>query len=200
MSNSEQKYSLKDFIAELERFPEPTFRETGHVLQFLTACRVDAATLQPYLFWDNQHYTRNLIHKTSSYELIAICWDIGQASAIHNHQDENCWMAVPIGKLVVQNYRVLYQNVGAGKCRLEKAERVEMSPEQPQAVYPDAPVHKVFNPREFKDRAVSLHIYAHPFDTCVVYSEENQTCGKVKLAYSSRYGKREEGVPKQTLI
>lgn len=118
MANSEQKYSLREFIAELERFPEQTFRETGQVLKFLSECRVDPATLQPYLFWDDQHYTRNLIHNTSFYELLAICWDIGQASAIHDHREENCWMAVPIGKLVVQNYRVLYQNVGAGKCRL----------------------------------------------------------------------------------
>ena len=28
-------------------------------------------------------------------------------SSIHNHKGQNCWMAAPMGKLAVQNYRVL---------------------------------------------------------------------------------------------
>src|SRR2546430_11507454 len=39
----------------------------------------------------------------SVFECLTICWEIGQASRIHNHRDQNCWMSAPIGRLKVQN-------------------------------------------------------------------------------------------------
>ena len=73
-------------------------------------------TLAPYLTWDKQHYTRNLIDKTPLYELVAICWEIGQASSVHNHREQNCWMAVPIGRLRVENFRVVAQNLDKARA------------------------------------------------------------------------------------
>ena len=73
----------------------------------------------PYLNWDRQHYTRNLIDRTALYELMAICWEVGQASSVHNHRDQNCWMAVPIGRLQVENYHLVHQDLQGGQSRLE---------------------------------------------------------------------------------
>ena len=183
-----RQLSVDDFVARLSKLPEPEFSGIGTVGRFLLDHPVDAATLQPYLFWDLQHYTRNLIAKTPLFELIAICWEIGQGSSIHNHREQNCWMAVPMGRLLVQNYRVVRQDLKAGTCQIEKTNVVEMGPGTPVAVDPREPVHKVFNPRHFAARAVSLHVYSRPFDTCDVYSEENQTCGTIDLHYTSEYG------------
>src|SRR5690242_5930298 len=128
--------SVADFVAELRKFPEPAFHTTPQILQFLQSTAVTPESLVPYLCWDGQHYTRNLIDKTALYELIAICWEVGQVSSVHNHRDQNCWMAVPIGRLLVENYRVVYQNIDQGKCQLEAAETVEMNPRRPCAVDP----------------------------------------------------------------
>ncbi|HVP53014.1 MAG TPA: cysteine dioxygenase family protein [Terriglobales bacterium] len=182
--------SVDDFVARLRQFPDPYFDGTAQMLRFLRENPVDPATLERYLFWNAQHYTRNLIDKTPLYELIAICWEIGQISSIHNHRDQNCWMAAPIGRLRVQNYRVLEQDLKRGTCRLEKTDALEMNRECPCAVDPRAPVHKVSNPGEFRERAVSLHVYSRRFDSCDVYSEEQQTCGTIGLSYTSMYGKR----------
>jgi cysteine dioxygenase len=182
--------AVDDFVAYLRQFPEESFDGTEQILRFLQQTSVDPASLDRYLFWDSQHYTRNLIDKTGLYELIAICWEIGQFSSIHNHREQNCWMAVPIGRLMVQNYRVLEQDLERGTCRLEKTDSLEMNREHPCAVNPREPVHKVYNPREFRQRAVSLHVYSRPFDSCDVYSEEQQTCGTIPLSYTSMYGKR----------
>src|SRR5487761_280775 len=192
MATATLKYPISEFVAELKRVPEQAFSGVESIQKFLFEHPVDPVTLEPYLFWDLQHYTRNLIDKTPVYELMAICWEIGQASSVHNHKDQNCWMAVPIGKLLVQNYRVVHQDMSAGKCRIEKNGIVEMNPDSPLAVDPEAPVHKVFNPREFKNRAVSLHIYSRPFASCTVYSEENQTCGEIALAFTTEYGALKE--------
>ena len=180
---------IQDFVAELKKFPEPAFSRIDQIIRFLQHTPVLPDTLAPYLTWDKQHYTRNLIDKTPLYELVAICWEIGQSSSIHNHREQNCWMAVPIGRLLVENFHVVSQSVDEGKCQLDTAETVEMNPRQPCAVDPLEPVHRVYNPREFNQRAVSLHVYSRPFDTCVVYSQEQGTCGVIKLHYQTEYGK-----------
>ena len=112
-----------------------------------------------------------MIDRTPVYELAAICWESGQLSAIHDHQDQHCWMIAPIARLMVQNYRVIMQDLAVGKCVVEKAEAVPIHSQDPQAVNPRNPVHRVYNPREFNERGVSLHIYSRPIDRCIVYCE-----------------------------
>jgi len=180
---------IHTFVSELRKFSEPAFTGTDQIAQFLELTPVAPDTLAPYLTWDRQHYTRNLIDKTPLYELIAICWEIGQGSSVHNHRDQNCWMAVPIGRLLVENFRVISEELPEGRCQLAPAEIVEMNPAHPCAVDPLQPVHRVYNPRDFNQRAVSLHVYSRPFDSCVVYSPEQGTCGEIKLHYNTEYGK-----------
>jgi cysteine dioxygenase len=187
-SAATRQLSIQDFVTELRKFQEPSFRRTDEILRFLESTPVTPETLAPYLTWNRQHYTRNLIDKTRLYELIAICWEPGQVSSVHNHRDQNCWMTVPIGRLQVENYKVIAQDIDRGTCELEVADTVEMNPSHPCAVDPLEPVHRVTNPREFNQRAVSLHVYSDPFDTCVVYSPEQHTCGVIKLHYTTQYG------------
>ena len=181
--------SIQDFVAELRKFSEEAFKGTGEIIRFLQNTPVTPETLTPYLTWDRQHYTRNLIDKTPLYELMAICWEVGQISSVHNHRDQNCWMAVPIGRLMVENYKVVNQDVDKGCCELVSVETIEMNATRPCAVDPLEPVHRVYNPREFNKRAVSLHVYSRPFDSCVVYSPEQGTCGVIKLHFNTEYGK-----------
>lgn len=183
-----KQVSIQDFVTELQKFPEPTFEHTADLLAFLQQTSVAPETLTSYLNWDCQHYTRNLIDKTPLYELIAICWEVGQVSSVHNHRDQNCWMSVPIGRLLVENFHLIAQDVEHGKSQLTPTDTVEMNLTHPCAVDPSDPVHRVVNPKQFGERAVSLHIYSRPFDTCVVYSPEQGTCGLIKLHYTTIYG------------
>ena len=180
---------IRKFVEELRRLPESSFGPTEPLRLFLQQSPVDSDSLAPYLHWDRQHYTRNLIDRTPLYELMAICWEVGQASSVHNHRDQNCWMAVPIGRLHVENFHLVHQDLGSGQCCLEPLNTVEMNIAEPCAVNPSDPVHRVINPREFNQRAVSLHVYSRPFDSCVVYSPEQGTCGEIELHFNTEYGK-----------
>lgn len=180
---------IQKLIGGLRTFPESTFIRTDLLREFLGKNPVDVDSLVPYLTWDRQHYTRNLIDRTPLYELMAICWEVGQASSVHNHRDQNCWMAVPQGRLHVENFHLVHQDLAGGCCQLEPLNVMEMNIDHPCAVDPADPVHRVVNPREFNQRAVSLHIYSRPFDTCVVYSPEQGTCGEIKLHFTTEYGK-----------
>lgn len=193
MATATKQIPIHDFVTALGKFPEAAFGPTEQIRRFLENNPLNADSLTPYLTWDRQHYTRNLIDKNALYELIAVCWEVGQASSIHNHRDQNCWMAVPIGRLLVENYHVVHQDIPAGKSAIQSTEIIEMNAEHPCAVDPLEPVHRVFNPREFNQRAVSLHVYSRPFDTCVVYSAEQGTCGEIQLHYTTEYGKTVRG-------
>ena len=186
---SARPISIGDFASELRRFSGSAFERTAEILRFMEAAPVAPESLTPFLSWDGQHYTRNLIDKTPLYELVAICWESGQASSVHNHHDQNCWMATPIGRLRVENFHLVAQDLNAGTCKLETATTLEMDPQHPCAVDPLDPVHRVFNPRDFNQRAVSLHVYSRPFDRCLVYSPQQGTCGQIKLHYNTEYGK-----------
>lgn len=182
------RVDIQDFVAKLRCCKEADFLDVERLCQLLRENAIDPKSIEKYLIWDPQHYTRNLIDKTSLFEVMAICWDVGQDSAIHNHKDQNCWMSVPLGKLLIQNYRVLDQNLGAGTCDLEPTDLIEMNPSNPCAVDPANPVHKVYNPLAFGKRAVSVHVYSRPYDSCIVYSDTQHKCGEVKLHYTSEYG------------
>jgi cysteine dioxygenase len=189
MATAVKQVPIHDFVAQLRKFSETAFDHTEQIRKFLEDTPLNPESIEPYLLWDRQHYTRNLVDKTPLYELLAICWEVGQASSVHNHRDQNCWMAVPVGRLLVENFHVVYQDIPAGKCTIESTETIEMNAAHPCAVDPLEPVHRVFNPREFNQRAVSLHVYSRPFDTCVVYSAEQGTCGEIQLHYTTEYGK-----------
>jgi cysteine dioxygenase len=180
---------IQKLVEGLRQLPEAMFDQTEPLRRFLAETPVMAESLAPYLNWNRQHYTRNLIDRTPLYELMAICWEVGQASSVHNHRDQNCWMAVPMGRLHVENFHLVEQDLQTGHCRLEPLNTVEMNIAQPCAVDPADPVHRVVNPLEFNQRAVSLHVYSRPFDTCVVYSPEQETCGEIRLHFHTEFGK-----------
>lgn len=189
MITSTKTIPIQTLVEELRRLPASAFIPTEPVREFLEKNPVDADSLAPYLTWDRQHYTRNLIDRTPLYELMAICWEVGQASSVHNHRDQNCWMAVPLGRLHVENFHLIHQDLVSGRCQLEPLNTIEMNIAHPCAVDPTDPVHRVVNSREFNQRAVSLHVYSRPFDTCVVYSPEQGTCGEIKLHFTTEHGK-----------
>lgn len=169
--------------------------ETHAVYEFIKTHPVRPESLRPYLYFSPATYTRNLIFKSELFELIAICWEVGQASRIHNHRDQQCWMAVPIGKLKNQNYRVLDHNAQTMTCRLEATSSFLITPTSPLEVDQEEPVHQVLNLAEWNERAVSLHIYSRPFNTCEVYSMEKGTYCDVPLYYTSEYGRLCAGEP-----
>jgi hypothetical protein len=94
-----------------------------------------------------------------------------------------------MGRLLVENFHLASQDLEQGVCQLTPTDTLEMSPAHPCAVDPSDPVHRVVNAKQFGERAVSLHIYSRPFDTCVVYSPEQGTCGVIKLHYTTMFGK-----------
>ncbi len=181
------RLAISDWVERLAAIPAREFT-LERVQDFVRTHAVQPETLRPYLFFSKGNYTRNLIFKNELFEVMTICWEVGQASRIHNHREQNCWMAVPIGRLRVQNFRVEGRDPARGTCRLVPSDAFDMDPEHPAAVNPSEPVHQVLNLPEFAQRAVSIHVYSKPFDSCEIYLRDNGTYTEVPLHYTSEYG------------
>ncbi|MGC1484577.1 MAG: cysteine dioxygenase family protein [Candidatus Acidiferrum sp.] len=183
-----ERLTIADWVKSLAAIPERAFSlET--VQDYIIQHPVKPETLDKYLFFSKGNYTRNLIFKNDLFECMTICWEVGQHSRIHNHRDQNCWMSAPIGRLKIQNFRVEQKDAAHGTCKIVPTEIYEMDGAHPVHVNPLEPVHQVLNLPEFNQRAVSIHVYSKPFDSCEVYAKEKGTYGDVPLHYTSEYGK-----------
>lgn len=179
---------IENLIEGLRRISDEDFT-CDNVYQFLAENPVDVDTIAPFFFWSKNFYTRNLIYKDERFELMAICWDKGQVSKIHDHADQMCWMTVPIGKLRGQNFRTVEIDEAKSFCKLEETSDFNLSDCLTAKVELEEPIHQILNLPEFDERAVSLHIYSKPFDTCLCYCRETDTFKEVPLFYTSIRGK-----------
>lgn len=171
--------SVNELIGQLDDFAEQRFpvQEIDH---FMRGRILSEEELAPYTFFEPDYYTRNLIHKSTSFELIAICWQPGQDSPVHGHEGEKCWSRVETGRLRFTSY---------SKVPSENSLNFEViSVNMGGPGYLDGPadIHKVENPSD--TTAISLHLYSYPFEACDIYDVENNLTSRKKLSYYSQYG------------
>jgi cysteine dioxygenase len=183
-----QQMDIAQWITGLAAILEKDFT-LPTVQDYVIQHPVQPASLEKYIFFSKASYTRNLIFKNAVFECMTLCWEIGQRSRIHNHRDQNCWMSAPIGRLKVCNYRVQKVEPANGDCTITPTDSYLLDASHPTFVNPMEPVHEVMNLTEFNQRAVSMHIYSKPFDSCEVYSREKNKYARVPLFYTSEYGK-----------
>lgn len=180
--------NITEWVDGLAAIPEREFT-LDNVQDYIVQHALRPESIDKYLFFSKGNYTRNLIFKNEVFECMAICWEVGQASRVHNHRDQNCWMSAPIGRLRVQNFRVDDRDETHGTCHLVPTDVYDMDAAHPVHVNPLEPVHQVLNLAEFNQRAVSIHVYSKPFDICEIYQREKGTYCDVPLHYTSEYGK-----------
>jgi cysteine dioxygenase len=187
-----RKVPINNLVAGLREIPEIEFTCDG-VYDFLGRSPVDPDSLEPFLFWSGDCYTRNLVHKDERFELMVICWERGQVSRVHNHSDQKCWMTVPIGRLKGQNFAVEAIDESHGHCKLRETDSFELSECVAAKVELEEPIHQVLNLNEFDARAVSIHIYSRPYDRCLSYCRDTDTFKEVRLFYTSVDGRLCDG-------
>jgi cysteine dioxygenase len=156
---------------------------TEEIHAYLQKTLIEPASLQRYIFFRPERYTRNLVIKNQDFELLVICWNIGQHAPVHGHEGERCWSRVEQGSLLLCNYREISENplvvqqVGEPYCG--------------ERGYLDGPadIHSVANPASAVAPAVSLHLYSRPYDQCDIYDLEAHQKLRVRLRYDSIDGK-----------
>lgn len=188
-----RKVSVQDLIGGLREIPDPEF-VCQNVYDFLSAHPIEVDSITKYFHWSDHCYTRNLIYKDERFEMMAICWERGQVSRVHNHSEQRCWMTVPVGKLRGQNFAIAEIDESRGYCKLVETDTFDLSERLAAKVELEEPVHQILNLPEFDGRAVSVHIYSKPYDRCLSYCRDTDTFKEVPLFYTSIDGKLCDGV------
>ncbi|HTH51165.1 MAG TPA: cysteine dioxygenase family protein [Pyrinomonadaceae bacterium] len=183
-----ERVSVDKLIAGLKEIPDDQFTCEG-VYDFLGQNPVEVDSILRYFTWKPEWYTRNLIYRDDRFEMMAICWEPGHESRIHNHSEQKCWMTVPVGKLWGQNFAVEEIDESRGYCRLRETDTFTLAECQSASVELEEPVHQVGNSAEWNERAVSVHIYSRPYDRCLSYCRDTHTFKEVVLTYDSIAGK-----------
>ncbi len=165
-----------------------------NIYRFLGENPVEVGSLEPYFFWSSKFYTRNLIYKDPRFEVMALCWEKGQESRVHNHADQKCWMTVVSGTLRGQNFAIEEIDEDRGYCRLRETDQFDLSDCLAAKVELEEPIHQILNLAEFNERAVSVHVYSKPFDSCLSYCRDTDTFKEVTLCYTSVGGKLANGI------
>ena len=180
--------NIDNLISGLKSIRDDDFT-CDNVYTFLGDNPVEVDSITKYFHWSSDFYTRNLIYKDHRFEAMAICWEKGQVSRVHNHSDQKCWMTVPVGRLQGQNYTVEAIDEARGFCRLVETDNFELSDCLAAKVELEEPIHQVLNLVEYNQRAVSIHIYSKPYDRCLSYCRDTDTFKEVQLFYTSIGGK-----------
>lgn len=66
--------------------------------------QIEKSEVKELIAFDSSNYTRNLIERTGSYELMLMCWKEGQSSPIHGYSGQQGWIYVIEGKLSIDYY------------------------------------------------------------------------------------------------
>ncbi len=173
---------MDDFVNTLESMAADNFDASG-VQSYLEQTRITPATLEMYLHYKPERYTRHLVHKSEAFEILVICWGSGQKAPIHGHEGELCWARVERGKLRFTSYRFISET----PLKLELiSEAVDG-----ENGYLDGPadIHAVENCMAFGAPAASVHVYSRPYAECDIYDLVSGERQRVQMAYDTIAGK-----------
>jgi len=137
-----------------------------------------------FALFSQESYTRNLVSRDGRFELLILCWGAGQVSPIHNHEGQNCWMAVLDGNVEEVQY-----------CKPEEVRPGPLDPRCARSfargevafIRDDIALHVVRSAHPDRP-AVSLHLYAAPYDECSCYCPETGTVTRTPLTNHSVRG------------
>lgn len=163
--------SLKSLIQALNQ------STASNHAKLLKNLNIPLSDFERFATWDNKGYTRNCIYRNDSYELILLCWNKDDATPIHSHDGQNCWVYQIQGELT----EIRYEKVDGGD--LIETNRTILDEGKLSFMNKKMGYHKLSNITE--GRAMTLHAYVLPINSCEYFCEEDQFFKTKDLQYDS---------------
>ena len=137
-----------------------------------------------FALFSEETYTRNLVVREDRFELMILCWGAGQESPIHNHEGQDCWMAVLEGEIEEVSFPMPRPDEpGPIMARGSKV----LLPGQVAFIRDEIGLHLV-RPTPAK-AGVTLHLYSAPYDECNCYSPDTGQVTRRSLVHHSVRGR-----------
>lgn len=119
--------------------------------------------LEPYCNWNDRHYTRTCIHRNDQFELLVVCFEIGQCTSIHDYDSQTAFIKPIMGEVVEERF-----NQGPDGSVIRKAE-IRLPVGRMVQFSSSDPIHRFIN--YGPGRAVTLNLYTKPMSRWRVYDE-----------------------------
>jgi cysteine dioxygenase len=188
----------EQFVDGIRRLSEGIITKQK-IYDYLITYAIRPEDLKRYQQWLPDRHTRNKIFRNEMIEVMLICWPIGAITPLHTHNGQLGWMVMLEGKLAVENYRKVNCNRPeneqvVGMDCLAGATALEMEHLDNELAIPGGPlntvdktqtIHRIRNLAEWNERAMSIHIYSQPIDSCVVFDMDGQRCFRRDLKYDN---------------
>ena len=98
------RVAIDEFVGRLRAIPAGEFTR-AMVLGRMSSLLLDRESMEPYRHFVPGHYTRNKIFRDDLFEVLLLCWGVGDRTPVHNHDNQLGWMSVQQGMLSLQNFR-----------------------------------------------------------------------------------------------
>ena len=147
----------------------------------MSGIRFGAEGVEKYCHFDPDQYARNQIVRTDKFELLALCWEPGQITPIHDHAGSDGWVHCLQGQIEEVRFRCFPS--GDGTARVERGDVLRAKPGDMTYINDDIAWHTVANPT--LERAVSLHLYSGPIDSCQYFDPDSRTIKIRRMKYYS---------------
>ncbi len=187
---------VDEFIEGVRKLSEGLITKQK-MYEFLVSYSLRREDLERYKHWNPDRHTRNKIFRNDMLEVMIICWPVGVKTPLHTHNGQLGWMSMYEGKLLVENFKKIRCNAPeneqvVGIDCIAGATKIEMQHLANELAVPGGPlntvdktqtIHRIQNLAEWNERAVSMHVYSRPIDSCVVFDMDAQTCYRRDLKY-----------------
>jgi cysteine dioxygenase len=177
----EQGIAVSEFIEKINKLSYQEF-PAQEVEQVLKKSELSLELLEPYIFFSDVRYTRNLIYKSpkSDFEIMVHCWKPGQHSAIHQLKSKIYLFKVINGVLEKNDY----QKAKDLNCLLKRVNEKDV---KGGCIASLNAIHSLKN--NTNKNVVSLHLYIDPLFEYSIYDLEVSQMKKISLGYHSIHGK-----------
>ena len=146
-----------------------------HYSAILNKTDIPLSCFLSYTSWNETSYTRNCITRNSDFELLLLCWEKEQHTAIHSHSGQDCWV-YPVEGLIKEYHYKIENN---------QPEIIEGNIlNKPSFINDKLYQHSLHNIGN--SRAITLHIYAKPIAHCTYYDSEEKIFKTKKLGCSQK--------------
>lgn len=151
--------------------------ERANYTTILKTMQLPIAEFEKHATWSKTCYTRNCIVENEKFELILICWEKEQVTAIHDHGGEECWVYFVEGEFREN----IYSKDKNGELSVNKTTNTE--PGDVAYMIDFMGFHNLENLSN--QRSMSLHLYAKPIKNCNVYDSKKNVFVRKELSYDN---------------
>lgn len=132
---------------------------------------------EKFATWKTGGYTRNCLARSEKYELLLLCWDSNTKSPVHGHGGQDCWVYQVMGRVEEKRFKRVDET-------FEETKAISLSEGELSFMSDDLGYHSIENHSD--KRAMTLHLYAQPIDSCKVFNKSLNKFEVKQMAYDSK--------------